>query len=127
MKTLWDYYRAAAQKAGNLSREDIALRLEAEYGIDPVPCLPPPLNKEEEAQQKAGFKNKSLETKREMLKHGEAGKYIPVNRKGEPIWDEKKNGQFDLIVVKIDKEDGLRIDYAYTIMTERLLVLAHSW
>lgn len=107
LKTLWDYYWAAAQMTGELSKEDIGRQLEAEYGVNPIPCLPPPPTMEEEAQQKAEFKEKSLATKREMLKHAETRKYIPTGPKGEPVWDEKKMGQFALLVVKIDKGDGL--------------------
>lgn len=37
----------------------------------------------------------------------EARKYIPVDEKGEPIWREEVNGEFVVIVMKIDKGRGL--------------------
>lgn len=49
-----------------------------------------------------------MKIKREMLKMPEARAYIPVDARGQPLWDEKKNGQFALVVVKIDKADGLK-------------------
>lgn len=42
-----------------------------------------------------------------MLKHPEARAVTPVDSRGELIWDDAKNGQFVLIVVKIDKDQGL--------------------
>lgn len=37
----------------------------------------------------------------------EARAYVPVDGNGEPAWDESINGEFALIVVKIDKGSGL--------------------
>lgn len=105
LKVIYDYYVAAAEKAG-VSRADVALQLEAEYGVNPIPYLTPPTAEEVE-QRKISFKRESLKMKREMLKNPEARKYIPVDENGEPIWDEKKHGEFALIVVKIDKDEGL--------------------
>jgi len=48
-----------------------------------------------------------MDMKRAMLKQPEARKYIPVDARGEPVWDEKKNGQFVVLVVRINKGDGL--------------------
>jgi hypothetical protein len=48
-----------------------------------------------------------MDMKRAMLKEPEASKSIPVDARGEPIWDEKKNGQWVVMVHKINKGDGL--------------------
>lgn len=45
---------------------------------------------------------------REMLKYPETRSFIPVDARGEPVWDEAKNGEFYVIVVKIGKERGLQ-------------------
>jgi hypothetical protein len=44
----------------------------------------------------------------ETLKLPEARKYIPVDRAGEPIWNEEVNGELALTIVKIDKGRGLK-------------------
>ena len=54
------------------------------------------------------FKRESLKLKRYMLTTPQGREQIPADANGEPIWDEAKNGQFALIVVKIDKGEGLQ-------------------
>ena len=103
---LFNYYWAAAQKAG-VSKEDVGRQLEAEYGVNPIPFLPPPPTQAEADARKASFKEKSLGVKRELLKNSEARPYIPVDARGEPVWDEEKNGEFVVIVVRTDKGRGL--------------------
>lgn len=76
------------------------------YGVDPVPHVPK-LTNAQIARQKAEFKKNSMAMKRKMLEQPEGRKYIPADENGEPIWDEKKNGQFVVLVVKINKGDGL--------------------
>lgn len=106
---IWDYYVAAARKTG-VSKEDVGLQIEAEYGV-PWKYFPTPRPEWTGAKaeaMKAEFKEQSLKLKREMLKMPEARNYIPVDSKGDIIWDEEKNGRFSVLVVKIDKGDGLR-------------------
>lgn len=77
------------------------------YGIDPRPWLPV-LTEAQIEQRKAEFKQQSMKLKLAMLKESpEAREYIPVDRSGQPIWDEKKHGEYVVIVVKINKGDGL--------------------
>jgi hypothetical protein len=52
-------------------------------------------------------KRESMKLKREMLKHAEGRRIIPGDAQSEPVWDEAKNGQFVVLVVKINKGDGL--------------------
>ena len=108
LRIIWDFYVAAAAIAG-VPKTDVGLQIEAEYGV-PWTYLPTPATEEtgpKAAHRKALFKQKSLQMKRAMLKHPEGKKYIPVDNRGEPIWNEAKNGQFALIVVRIDKSEGL--------------------
>ncbi|OAG09879.1 uncharacterized protein CC84DRAFT_1213256 [Paraphaeosphaeria sporulosa] len=106
MYTIWNYWWAAGRKVC-LTEEDIGRQLEAEYGVDPRPWLPV-LSKAQLLQRKAMFKAKSLELKRAMLKSDpEAQKVIPVDSKGEPVWDEKIHGEYVVQVVKVSKEDGV--------------------
>lgn len=77
------------------------------YGVNPIPFLPPAPTQEQIEARKVAFKKESLKLKREMLKMPEARTYIPVDKHGEPVWDEKINGEFALIVAKIDKGNGL--------------------
>lgn len=51
---------------------------------------------------------KSMDLMREMRKNPRMRPFIPVDAHGEPIWDEAKNGEFCVIVVKIDKGRGLQ-------------------
>ncbi|KAF2491925.1 hypothetical protein BU16DRAFT_564406 [Lophium mytilinum] len=107
MQTLWEYYWAAAQMAG-VAKEDVGRQLDAEYGVNPIPFLKKATPEQVEAR-KATFKIKSMKMLREMWNGvPEAREVIPVDSFGEPIWDESKNGEFVLIVVKIDKESGLK-------------------
>ncbi|KAF2134011.1 hypothetical protein P153DRAFT_427887 [Dothidotthia symphoricarpi CBS 119687] len=105
MQTLWDYYWSAAQKV-HLTKEDIGRQLEAEYGVNPGPYIPT-LSKEELTRRKAIFKKNSMDLKRAMLKSAEGRKVIPVDDDGEPLWDDAVNGQFVVLVDKINKGDGL--------------------
>ncbi|KAF2832327.1 hypothetical protein CC86DRAFT_366155, partial [Ophiobolus disseminans] len=102
---IFNYYWAAAQKI-ELSKEDVGRQLQAEYGVDVLPHIPT-LTKSQIAHQKAEFKRNSMAMKRQMLKQPEARRVIPVDAKGEPIWDEKQNGQYVVMVTKINKGDGL--------------------
>ncbi|KAI6085164.1 hypothetical protein F4821DRAFT_241296 [Hypoxylon rubiginosum] len=107
LQCIWDYYVAAAAKAG-VAKEDVGRQLEAEYGV-PWTYLPTPgperTGPEAEAM-KAKFKEQSLFLKRKISKTEEGRKLIPVDKHGNVIWDEERNGQFAVIVVKIDKGDG---------------------
>ena len=106
---MWDFYVAAAAAAG-VAKADVGLQIEAEYGV-PWTYLPVPATERkgpEVERQKAAYKERSLELKRQLLKRSkEARKVIPVDERGEPVWNEAKNGQFTVLVVKIDKEKGL--------------------
>ena len=118
---MWDTYWAAAQKAG-VCKEDIGRQLEAESVnwslhitttnftplADTVSFLPPPPSQAQIYARKAKFMEESLKLKREMLKMPGGRQYIPVDQNSEPVWDEEKNGEFALVVVKIDKERGLQ-------------------
>lgn len=73
--------------------------------------LPVPYNErpaEEIEVRKASFKRDGMKLQRQMLKVPEAREFIPVDSQGEPVWDDAINGQFTLIVVKIDKDRGLQ-------------------
>ncbi|KAI4869399.1 hypothetical protein F4820DRAFT_407288 [Hypoxylon rubiginosum] len=107
LRCVWDYYVAAAAKAG-VAKEDVGRQLEAEYGVPwtYMPTPGPELTGPEAEAAKARFKETSLELKRKMRKTEEGRRLIPVDRHGNIIWDEEKNGQFVVIVVKIDKGDG---------------------
>jgi hypothetical protein len=75
--------------------------------VDPTPWLPA-LTKEQIEKSKAEFKVQSMNLKRAMLKeHPEGRQYIPVDADGEPVWDEAVHGQYAMLVVKINKGDGL--------------------
>jgi hypothetical protein len=76
------------------------------YGIDPTSWLLV-MTQIQIEHCKAVYNKDSLRMKREMLKHPESRPYIPVDKHGEPIWDEKINGQYTVLVVKINKGDGL--------------------
>ena len=108
VRTIWNFYVAAATKAG-VSKTDVGKQLEAEYGV-PHQYLPTPATEkngwEPEARKKV-FEVNSLRIKKARLKTP-AAKYVPVNEKGVPLWDETQDGEFAVTVVKIDKEDGLR-------------------
>ncbi|KIK67560.1 hypothetical protein GYMLUDRAFT_257417 [Collybiopsis luxurians FD-317 M1] len=106
LQTIWEFYWAAAQKAG-VAKEDIGRQIEEEYGVDPIPFLPPPPSKAEERARKAKFREGSLKLKREMLRNEKTRAHIRVDAHGEPIYSEEIGGQFALIVVKIDKGSGL--------------------
>lgn len=109
LQTIWDYYTAAAKIAG-VSKDVVAKQIEAEYNI-PTKLLPVPYNElptQEIEARKVAFKREDMKVKREMLKHPEARSVIPVDSRGEPVWDDAKNGQFVLIVVRIDKYQGLQ-------------------
>jgi hypothetical protein len=41
--------------------------------------------------------------KRKTLKHSESRNYILINGNGELIWNEKKHGEFALIVIKLTR------------------------
>ena len=85
------------------------------FGCDPLLAAPPTprtsaevalaARKEEMARQQ--FKAKSMALKCAMLQHPEARKYIPVDSKGEPVWDESINGRYVVIVAKLKKGSGL--------------------
>lgn len=75
--------------------------------MNPIPFLPPSPTQEQIEARKAEFKERSLKIKRQMLRRPEGRATIPVDKDGEPVWDEKIHGEFAFIVVKIDKEKGL--------------------
>ncbi|KAF2111381.1 hypothetical protein BDV96DRAFT_690299 [Lophiotrema nucula] len=105
LRTIWEYYWSAAQKVG-LTKDDIGRQLKAEYGADPTNYIPS-LTPAQEAKRKAEFKKNSMAMKRQMLKHPEGRKAIRVDTRGDPLWDEEINGQFVVIVTRINKGDGL--------------------
>ncbi|KAF2103749.1 hypothetical protein NA57DRAFT_50618 [Rhizodiscina lignyota] len=109
LQLIWDYYVATAKKAG-VSKEDVGLQLEAEYGVPwtYMPTPKPEWTGPQAEAMKAKFKEASLQVKRQLMKNPEARRYIPTNANGDIVWDEEKNGQFAVLVVKIDKGDGLR-------------------
>ncbi|KAK3326921.1 hypothetical protein B0T19DRAFT_440946 [Cercophora scortea] len=109
LRVIYEYYAAAAEIAG-VSKDDVAQQLEAEYGLNPMPYLMqiPAPTPEQVAERKAKFKKQSLAMMRIMLVASEeARNHIPVDDNDDPIWDEERNGEFCLMVVKIDKGDGL--------------------
>ncbi|KAI9708402.1 MAG: hypothetical protein M1828_003000 [Chrysothrix sp. TS-e1954] len=109
-RLVWDNYFAAAKIAG-VSKAEVGAQIESEYGV-PLRYLPVPTIEEigpEAEKRKAAFKAESLKVKRQMLRESpESRKFIPTDGKGEPLWSENVNGQFALLVVKIDKGEGLK-------------------
>ena len=85
LQCIWDYYVAAGRKAG-VSKEDVGLQLEAEYG---VPWRYPPTPKPEmtgpQAEaMKAKFKQESLKLKLKMMKTVPgAREYFLTDAKGD--------------------------------------------
>ncbi|KIV83578.1 hypothetical protein PV11_05594 [Exophiala sideris] len=107
LQNMFEFYWAAAQKTGGaVTREDVGRQLEAEYGVNPSPYLKEKSPAEIEAQ-KAQCKEASLKLKRELLRTPEGRTYVKTNARGEPLWDESINGEFVVLVVKINKGDGL--------------------
>jgi len=106
LQNMYEFYWAAAQKtSGAVTREDVGRQLEAEYGVNPLPYLKEKSAAEIE-EQKAVYKEAALKMKRELLKT-EARPYIKTDARGEPLWDESIDGEFVVLVVKINKGDGL--------------------
>ncbi|KAI1608819.1 hypothetical protein EDD36DRAFT_94440 [Exophiala viscosa] len=107
LQDMYEFYWAAAQKTGGaVTREDVGRQLEAEYGVSPLPYLKEQSLAEIEAR-KAKFKEAALKLKRELLRTPEGRTYIKTNARGEPLWDESIHGEFVVLVVKINKGDGL--------------------
>lgn len=108
LQTIWDYYVAVANKV-KMTKPEIGAQFELEYGVPwtMMPKAKPEWTGSEAVALKAKFKERSLKVKKELLKNPEARPYIPTDEKGEPIWNEEKYGQFAVLVVKIDKQDGL--------------------
>jgi len=50
----------------------------------------------------------SMKMMRKMLNFPGGRNYIPVDARGQNVWDEVKNGEFVVLVVKIDKGRGLQ-------------------
>ena len=48
-----------------------------------------------------------MELKREVLKTSVGRQHVPVDSKGDPVWDDAINGEFVVLLVKINKGDGL--------------------
>lgn len=109
LQMIWDYYVAAARKAG-VSKEDVGQQLEAEYGVpwSYMPVPKPEWTGAKAEKLKRDFKRESLKVKRELMRVPEARAYIPLDEKGQIIWDEEKNGQFAVLVVKIGKGEVLQ-------------------
>jgi hypothetical protein len=104
---MFRFYWAAAQKTGGaVIREDVGRQLEAEYGVNPLRYWKDPSPAEVEAR-KAAHKKGALEVKRELLKTTEGRTNIKTNARGEPLWDDDVHGEFVVLVVKINKGDGL--------------------
>jgi hypothetical protein len=110
VERIWDFYCAAGRIAG-VSKDDLGRQMEAEYSINPVPIVDSdsgPTAKMKEERRRA-FKEQSLKLKKVILStNPDAAKYIKVDARGEPIWDDRINGEFTVIVVKIDKGNGLK-------------------
>ncbi|KXT00968.1 hypothetical protein AC578_8207 [Pseudocercospora eumusae] len=108
LQIIWDYYVAAANKVG-LRKEEIGAQFEMEYGVPwtLMPKAKPEWTGPQAEALKAKFKEQGLKFKKTLLEHPDAKKYIPTDENGEIIWDEAKNGQFAVMVHKIDKQDGL--------------------
>ncbi|KAK4945778.1 hypothetical protein LTR10_015126 [Elasticomyces elasticus] len=92
-------------------------KLLSEYGLDgsAEPAPPPALPANALAAQQR-YKDESIrifrlygrgELKRELLRTPEGRTYVKTNTRGEPLWDESINGEFVVLVVKINKGDGL--------------------
>ncbi len=107
LQELFNCYWAAAQKTGGLvTKEDVGRQLEAEYGINPLPYFKEPTIAEAE-KRRAVYKEGMMKIKRKMMKTPEGRGYIPVDGRGNPVWDEAVNGEFTMLVVKINKGNGL--------------------
>jgi hypothetical protein len=91
-----------------LTKKDVGRQLEAEYGVNPLPYEV--VETEEERMRRQAVYRQGLGEVKKILrgKVQEARGLIPVDEKGEPVFDEKVNGEFAVLVVKIDKGDGLR-------------------
>ncbi|CAJ2504290.1 Uu.00g116840.m01.CDS01 [Anthostomella pinea] len=111
LQIIWDYYVAAAAAAG-VARQEVGAQLEAEFGVPwrYMPTPPGPERTWPEAEAvKAAYKTKSLKMTRTMRQQiAEARALIPVDGNGDVVWDEAKNDQYAMLVVRIDKGDGLR-------------------
>jgi hypothetical protein len=64
-----------------------AYSLHFRYGVNPIPYLPN-FTQEQLDHQKAVFKRESMKVKRKMLEQPGAAEFIPVDARGEPVWDE---------------------------------------
>lgn len=85
------------------------------FDCDPLVAAPPtPRTAAERAHvarreemSREQYKTTSLEKMRAMLQHAESRKDIPVDRHGEPIWDELINGRYVVMITKLKKGSGL--------------------
>lgn len=72
-----------------LTKEDIGRQIEAAYGVNPVPYLPPPPTKVEKVRRCTEFKKTSMEmnSSKKMLKSlpADMARSIPVDARGEPV------------------------------------------
>jgi len=101
-REMFDQLYAGAKKAG-ISREDLGLQLQAEYGVNPVPHFPPlpvtQLEKELAALQERYVYKKG---KIEMI----GKERFRLDSHGEVIWDEQVEGRFATILTKMDRATG---------------------
>ncbi|KAF2177599.1 hypothetical protein K469DRAFT_696522 [Zopfia rhizophila CBS 207.26] len=109
MRVLWDYYTAAGQKAG-IAKENIGRQLQAEYGTNPIPYLDT-LPKKEVKKRKAHWDDvvQSYQIHLASLNVSaswDLAKFIPIDEQGKPFWKEHEDGEYPVIVVKIDKSSG---------------------
>ena len=107
LQEMYNSYWAAAQKTkGAVTKEDVGRQLEAEYGVNPLPYVKEPTAELVE-RRGAIYKEGMMKIKQLMLEKAEVRQYIKVDGRGIPIWDEAVNGEFTMLVVKINKGDGL--------------------
>lgn len=101
LQTIWDFYVAAANKAG-VTKAEIGTQFEIEYG---VPWKLMPMAKSEwtgpeAAASRAKYKEESLKA---MRQEPQGTSQMMVDESGEIIWNEKMHGQFAMILVKTEK------------------------
>ncbi|KPI35966.1 uncharacterized protein AB675_10467 [Cyphellophora attinorum] len=106
LQEMLKFYYAAGKQVG-LTKEDVARQLEAEYGVNPLPYEVVESEETRKERQEVYAKNLGEGKKKILLRAPEARKYIQLDAKGEPVFDEKVHGEFTVLVVKIKKGDGL--------------------
>ena len=107
VQELYKFYWAVAQKINSAAtKEDVGRQLEAEYEVNPLSYVKEPTPKEAE-RRRAACKVGSLKLKQEILKTGDGSRYVKVEARGNPVWDEASHEEFTLLVVKINRGNGM--------------------